>query len=43
MMTLDLTVNGFQGFNIFPSKSPESQISVIDAPKIASGASKWAN
>ena len=38
-MTLDLSVNGFRGFNIFPSKSRESRIFVIDAPKIASGAS----
>ena len=32
-MTLDLLVNGFRGFNIFPLKLRESQISVIDAQK----------
>ena len=31
IMTLDPSVNGFRRFNIFPPKSRESRISVIDA------------
>ena len=31
IMTLDLSVNGFRGFNIFPPKSRESRISVVRA------------
>ena len=30
-MTLDLLVNGFRGFSIFPPKLHESQISVFDS------------